>query len=291
MKRYLLTGIFLFTFFNSFGQEKEIGFQGIIVDEQNIPIADVMVSVNWQKRGLLSKADGSFYIMANPQDTLVFKHTSFEPKAVALKNRNTTDTLKIQLTERTLILDEVQITNWGDWQDFKHKIATMNSDSIRKTDEYRLKTMFNNVELFPEDGYIERYLSSPHLPEIMQKQLNPFGVVAFGTSIGLNKKTPPRFSISEDRILKKKLEENEHRYNKRIIGKTLNIKGEELEIFKKYCDYFLDFSKNNYELTKQIKNLYETWKTQEINTIDSTKINYQPISKTPFNSSTSDKKE
>ncbi len=289
MKRYLLTGFFLFTFFSSFGQEKEIGFQGIIVDEQNIPIADVMVSVNWKKRGLLSKADGSFYIMASPQDTLVFKHTSFEPKAVALKNRNTTDTLKIQLTERTLILDEVQITNWGDWQDFKYKIATMNSDSIRETDEYRLEMMFGPKKRHP--------INNPYFRGREEPKINLLTIIGGIFTGGLPRMLYNKYSKTEKtrrKIQAEKLQElnvknNAHRYSEKKLQELLHIKGDKLKNFKTYCDYSLDFSKNNYELTKQIKTLHETWKTQETDTTDSTKINYQPISKTPFNSSTSDK--
>ncbi len=291
MKRYFLTGIFLFIFFNSFGQKKETGFQGIIVDEQNIPIADVMVSVNWQKRGLLSKIDGSFYIMANPQDTLVFKHTSFEPKAVALKSRNTTDTLKIQLTERTLILDEVQITNWGDWQDFKHKIATMNSDSIRKTNEYRLEMMFGAKKRHP--------VNNPYFRGREEPKINPLTIIGGIFSGGLPRMLYNKYSKTEKirrKIQEEKLQElnvrnNAYRYSEKKLQELLHIKGDKLKNFKAYCDYSLDFSKNNYELIEQIKNLYETWKTQKTDTIDSTKIIYQPISKTPFNSSTSDKKE
>ncbi len=175
MKFYLLSGILLLIFLNAFSQEKEIVINGIVTDEANNAIPEVFISINWSSSGLLSKDDGSFYLTVSEQDTIVFKHTSFEPKVLVVKNLDSTDSLKIQLTERTLQLDEVQVTNWGSWEDFRHKIATMNADSIRKTSEYQLKTMFNNIDLFPEDKHADRFLSSLKLPPSVAKQLNPYG--------------------------------------------------------------------------------------------------------------------
>ncbi len=102
MKKNYLIFVFLLIILPCFSQPNERGFYGIVVDKNGTPVSDVLISVNWRKRGLLSNADGSFYIMAQRQDTLVFRHTSFEPKAIALQTQMT-DTLKIQLTEKNLL--------------------------------------------------------------------------------------------------------------------------------------------------------------------------------------------
>ncbi len=75
----------------------------------------------------------------------------------------------------------------------------------------------------------------------------------------------------------------------------LRINGDTLKNFKLYCDYLLDFKQTDYKLAKQIHRLYKKWKKQtkklDIDSLDEKKINYLPVSKTPFSSSTSDKKE
>ncbi len=215
MKKNYLIFVFLLIIFPCFSQPNEQGFYGVVVDENGMAVSDVLISVNWRKRGLLSNADGSFYIMAQCQDTLFFSHTSFEPKAIALQNQ-TTDTLKIQLTERNLILDEVTVTNWGEWQDFKHKIAEMNADSIRNTDEYRLKIMFANLP---------NYEGKPNFPP-----LPSLGGVGFGGSFTISTKST-EYASTEERKKNQELAKNAHRYSTDKLSKILKIKGQKLKDF------------------------------------------------------------
>ncbi len=289
MKLYFLFGILLVVCFSALGQEKKVVVNGIITDETNIAIPEVFISINWSKSGLLSKDDGSFYLIVSEQDTLVFRHTSFEPKAIALQNSNT-DTLKVQLTERTLILDEVEVTNWGDWKDFKRKIANQNSDSIRQTPEYQLKTMFNNIDLFPEDKHADRFLSSLKIPSLIAKQLNPYGASFVSMGIGLNKQRENPY-ITKEKKIKLALEKNAYRYSLSILSKIVKLEGTALKEFKNYCDYFIDFKQNDYQLTKQIHTIYKEWEEQTLSadSLKKKKLNYLPVSKTPFNSSTPDR--
>ncbi len=262
MKFYLLSGILLMTFLSAFSQKRKVIINGIVTDEANNAIPEVFISINWSSSGLLSCDDGSFYLRVSGQDTIVFKHTSFEPKVLVAKNLDSTDSLKIQLTERTLQLNEVQVTNWGNWEDFRHKIATMNADSIRKTSEYQLKTMFNNIDLFPEDKHADRFLSSLKLPPSVAKQLNPYGASFAGIGIGLNKKGT--LHTTKEKKIKLALKKNAHRYSLAILSKIVKIKGKTLKEFKEYCDYFIDFKQNDYELITQIKRLYNEWKSSEV---------------------------
>ncbi len=252
-----------------------------MVDENGLAVSDVLISVNWRKRGLLSKADGSFYIMAQRQDTLVFWHTSFEPKAIALQSQMT-DTLKIQLTERTLILDEVTVTNWGEWQDFKHKIAGMNADSIRNTDEYRLEIMFGAKKRNP--------IKNPYFRGQEESKLNPLTIVGGIFSGALpqmifnkfSKKEQIRRKIQAEKLQELSVERNAHRYSLKLLEKLLKIKGKQLKSFKKYCDYTLNFNQNDLHLIKDIDSLFECWKKQKVDTILKNDSIYLPISTSPF---------
>lgn len=269
-----------------FSQDKEINVKGIVVDEHNTPIPEVFISVNWGKRGLLSRDDGTFYITANLQDTLVFKHTSFEPKAIAISYVGTNDTIKVQLTERTLTLGEVEINNWGTWQDFKDKIQNMDADSIRQTNEYRLETMF---------GYKKRNpIKNPYFRGQPEPKINPLTIIGSILSGGLprmlynkySSKEKRRRKIQAEKIQELTVEQNEYRYNEELLGKILNLKGQKLHAFKIYCDYALNFNQNDHKLLKQINALYKNWKnTKTTLGQDSLKENtktYTPIQSSPF---------
>ncbi len=283
MKRYFFTSIFLMLFSYGFSQEIELGFQGVVVDEHNTPISDVLISVNWSRKGLLSKLDGSFYIKANVRDTLVFKHVSFEPKAIALQNIQT-NTLKVQLTRRTNILDEVTVSNWGTWQEFKQKIANMNADSIRNTDDYRLEMMFGAKRRHP--------VKNPYFRAMKEARITPATVIFNGLFGGdlinmLRSKSLAqklRREIQNEKLQELSVQKNAYRYSEKLIANTLKIKGKELKSFKIYCDYELDFTQSDYNLTKQIFELYKKWKTQpdltESDSVPSkSKLDYLPIQK------------
>lgn len=294
MKVYCFCMSFMLCLFPCLAQDKKVQIQGIVIDENNIPITDVFIGINWGKMGLLSQEDGSFYISVSTQDTLIFKHTSFEPKAVVVGNLPTNDTLKIQLTERTLELGEVYVTNWGNWEDFKHKIATMNADSIRQTGEYRLETMFG--------GHIDHPIKNPYFRGQEEPKLNPLTILRGIFSMGLHHMLYNKYSKTE-KIRRKiqaqllqeiAIEENAYRYSEDLIGEILKIEGIELKNFKQYCDYLLDFKQNDHGLLLQIKKLYAKWKQQgkdlKIDTLREEKINYLPVNKTPFKSATSERK-
>ncbi|MBS9767886.1 MAG: hypothetical protein KGV44_10165 [Flavobacteriaceae bacterium] len=281
MKKIYLIFIFLLIISPCFSQPNEQGFYGIVVDKNGSAVSDVLISVNWQKRGLLSKADGSFYIMAQLQDTLVFRHTSFEPKAIALQNQ-TSDTLKIQLTERTLILDEVTVTNWGEWKDFKDKIAEMNADSIRNTDAYRLEMMFGTKKRNP--------IKNPYFRGQEANKLTPSTIIGGIFSRALpqmifnkySKKEQIRRKIEAEKLQELAVAQNGHRYSLKLLEKLLKIKGKQLKSFKKYCDYTLDFNQNDLHLIQDIDSLFKCWKKQKTDTLLKNDSSYLPISTSPF---------
>lgn len=272
MKAYYLNILILFCTTTCFAQDKEVNIQGIITDENNLPIPDVVIRVNWGKMGVLSREDGSFRITTNSQDTLIFEHTSFEPKAIVASYLATNNTIKIQLTERTLTLGEVEINNWGTWQDFKHKIESMNADSIRQTDKYRLETMFGNKKRHP--------IKNPYFRGQEEPKINPLTVIGgiFSGNIPqilynkYSRKEKNRRKIQAEKLQELAVEHNKYRYSKEILHKMLKIKGKELQHFKAYCDYSLDFRQNDYKIVRQIKMLYQNWKQKEDNLIKNTTL-------------------
>lgn len=258
MKNYCLSLIFSFSVVLSIAQDVST-ITGLVTDQAKLPIANAFVCLNWSKKGLLTREDGSFYISATSQDTLVIKHLSFEPKAIAVSRLLSKDTIYIQLTEKTVTLGEVTVTNWGEWKDFKHRIAHMDADSIRNTGTYRLATMFGTKKSHP--------IKNPYFRGQRAPKLNPLTIIG-GIFSGIlprmiynkySKTEKMRRKIQKELLQDIAIKKNSTRYSKKLIGKLLKIEGAELNNFKIFCDYAIDLNLSDYKLAKQTKSLYKEW--------------------------------
>lgn len=262
--------IFIFLFYVPCIAQNAIHIKGIITDEENQPISDVMVSVNWSRKGILSENDGSFYLTATRQDTLVFKHLSFEPKAIALISFKSTESLLVKLKERTITLQEVNVTNLGSWDEFQNRIKSMNTDSIRNTDAYRLATMFGERKSHP--------IKNPYYRACENPKLTPMTIIFRGLIGGdLINMLYSRFSGNQKRrrkIEKEMLQEitinkNRHKYSIEIISQILNIEKDEAKQFKIYADHFVNTKQSGYKILKQIQLLYKEWTDDKLHQLKS----------------------
>ncbi len=224
---------------------------------------------------------GVFILWHSVKILWYFGIRALSQKAIALQNQ-TSDTLKIQLTERTLILDEVTVTNWGKWKDFKDKIAEMNADSIRNTDAYRLEMMFGTKKRNP--------IKNPYFRGQEENKLTPSTIIGGIFSGALpqmifnkySKKEQIRRKIEAEKLQELAVAQNGHRYSLKLLEKLLKIKGKQLKSFKKYCDYTLDFNQNDLHLIQDIDSLFKCWKKQKIATLLKNDSSYLPISTSPF---------
>lgn len=238
---------------------QNIVIKGIVITDNGNPIPDVVISRNWSKSGIVSKYDGCFQLEVTTADTLVFKHLSFEPKAIAIANIPTTDSLMVSLKVRTIELGEVQITNWGTWEDFKTNILKRSIDSINNTPLNRLRAIFPNAS---------HPIKNPYFRALQKIKITPLNIIGgiFSGNLpamlytNLSKEQKYRREISQDILREQRIAKNSGRYSERIIKNILNIEGEELKQFKIYCDSQINLSLNDYELTEQINTLYKRWK-------------------------------
>lgn len=231
--------------------------KGIVLYEK--PIPDVVISRNWEKTKTLSQEDGTFYLYCQKKDTLIFKHLSFEPKAIALSEIKNTDSLVVILTPRTEKLGEVTITNWGTWQQFKQKIMNKSIDSINNTPENRLSA------IFPGHSHP---IKNPYFRNLKRTRLSPLNIIGKGIIGGdivmmlysnLSKEQKYRREFAANILRTQKITKNAYRYSSELLEKQLHITGDTLKLFKEYCDRKIDLSKNEYELVNQINSLYKDW--------------------------------
>jgi TonB-dependent starch-binding outer membrane protein SusC len=109
MKRAPLMGFLLFlSFFQTFAQNKTI--TGKVTNSTSAPVPGVTVQVKGQKGGVITKADGTFFLTASPKaTTLVFSSIGYTTQEVAI----TGDVVNLQLSESSEKLTDVVVVGYG----------------------------------------------------------------------------------------------------------------------------------------------------------------------------------
>lgn len=83
MKQFLLL-ILIFSFLNSFAQEKEFLFQGQVVDAIQNPISDAYLVNPRNSVKAVSRSNGVFDMWVLPADSIIISHISFLRKTVTV---------------------------------------------------------------------------------------------------------------------------------------------------------------------------------------------------------------
>lgn len=94
---------------------------GVLLDsvsQQPIPSAHI-----WTKHfKTSSNANGSFFLLIQPEDSIHISHVSYNSKIVALQTLRNSALVKILMTQRIIVLDAVDIHRVVSEDDFKKKI-------------------------------------------------------------------------------------------------------------------------------------------------------------------------
>ena len=101
-------------------QQSEI--HGSITDTSGMPLAGVHITVQATKRGVVSNFDGTYSIVANSNDTLVFSALGFVSQAILVSKASE---INIQLQEDITQLDTVTLNAGYGWRIYhpKHRSA------------------------------------------------------------------------------------------------------------------------------------------------------------------------
>lgn len=105
---------------------------GLVTDTEGIPLPGVNIVVEATNRGAISDLDGSFEVMAGPDDVLAFSIVGFKPLSIAIGGR---EKVMIQMEEEVTVLGEV-ILNAGYYtvseKERTGNIATIDADVMEK---------------------------------------------------------------------------------------------------------------------------------------------------------------
>lgn len=112
------------------GQTSKIQISGKIVDETSKPIEGITISIKEEKGNAISKADGSFTIMADAKSTLVFTAIGYTTLEVPVNGKNT---IQVRLVQSTSSLEDVVVVGYGSRKkgDVTGAIASVSGDKLR----------------------------------------------------------------------------------------------------------------------------------------------------------------
>ncbi len=134
------------------GQTSKIQISGKIVDETTKPIEGVTISIKSEKGNAISKADGSFTIMADAKSTLVITAIGYATLEVAVNGKNS---LEIRLVQSTSSLEDVVVVGYGSRKkgDVTGAIASVTGDKLRSVPTTNITTALQGkvagIEVLP----------------------------------------------------------------------------------------------------------------------------------------------
>lgn len=105
-----------------FAQEEGLSLSGKIVDINKIPISNASIFIEDSREGTVSDANGKFRLLIHDEDTnknLVIRHIQYNEKSIKVSSSKR-DQLVIVLSESTMILDQVNITETRQNEESQH---------------------------------------------------------------------------------------------------------------------------------------------------------------------------
>lgn len=86
--------------------QQEIGINGIVRNQEGLPLSGVTISIEDTNRGTITNFDGEYSLTAPPNSTLVFTYLGYKPHREKVNDRTE---INVQLQEDIAALDEVEI--------------------------------------------------------------------------------------------------------------------------------------------------------------------------------------
>ena len=116
-------------------------------------LADVHIISKLARRGTISLPDGTFYVKSAPNDSLLFSMVGYERKIVLITEQMLMDgeRISVSLERDTILMQEVVIRSFYDYQTFKYMIVNMKplKPVNLETMDSELRTSLEEVRSYP----------------------------------------------------------------------------------------------------------------------------------------------
>ena len=138
MKRFLLISVLLFLSLGLFAQGEDSlavelklpVFGKVVTSDSLLPVRNTHVISKMGHCGTISNRDGLFYIIARPVDTLWVSCIGYGRKLIPVDSTKAIDTMQIVLERDTIVLKEVTVFPFYDYNTFKQMIIEMPSKPV-----------------------------------------------------------------------------------------------------------------------------------------------------------------
>ncbi|WP_234364191.1 SusC/RagA family TonB-linked outer membrane protein [Lunatibacter salilacus] len=120
--------------------DADITINGVIIDENEMPLPGVTITVRGTSTGTVTDVNGAYSIVAPENGTLVFSFIGFKAQTVAIGNRST---INLTMVEDIGALDEFVVTSFGVAREQKslgYATTTIRSDELIKVGTPNLAT-------------------------------------------------------------------------------------------------------------------------------------------------------
>lgn len=221
--------------------DSTISLSGTLKDEQNQSVAYATITNLSTHTGVVSDAEGFFYIQFNRQDTLELSAIGYEKYQIYLGDTATANNydLNIRLSEKTYQLENVTVFAYQDEEAFKKAILALDEDVL------------------PKEAPKVKVPGAYEGPRV-DKRPSPVSPVSF---------IYDRFSkrARYEREARKAEQEYEYqkilskKFNRDLVGKITGLTDQDLNKFMLFChfeDKFIERS-NEYEIILAINQCYE----------------------------------
>ncbi len=223
-----------------------ISLSGTIVDETDAPVPYVTISVLNRNEGVVSNAEGFFFLRFDRQDTLELSALGFEKQQLYLGDTATADNydVNIRLSEKTYTLENITVLAYKDEEAFRRAILALDEKDLPKeTPKIRIPGSYEG----------------PHI-EKRPGAASPLSFLYDRFSKRARYEREAR-QAQQDYDYRKKLS---GKYNRDLVGKVTGLQDEQLEEFMAQCrleDTFIEKS-NEYEIILAINQCYEDFKVR-----------------------------
>lgn len=138
MKRFLSIVLLLFAGLGLFAQGEDSWveelklpvFGKVVTSDSLLPVRNTHVISKMGHCGTISNRDGLFYIIARPVDTLWVSCIGYGRKLIPVDSTMAVDTMQIVLERDTIVLKEVTVFPFYDYNTFKQMIIEMPSKPV-----------------------------------------------------------------------------------------------------------------------------------------------------------------
>ena len=138
LKRFLSIVLLLFAGLGLFAQGEDSWaeelklpvFGKVVTSDSLLPVRNTHVISKMGHCGTISNRDGLFYIIARPVDTLWVSCIGYGRKLIPVDSTMAVDTMQIVLERDTIVLKEVTVFPFYDYNTFKQMIIEMPSKPV-----------------------------------------------------------------------------------------------------------------------------------------------------------------